>query len=124
MVGECVFPVRSQEFDKLAALLHREARANPYVLQRPGIVEQAKQKRADKGALAFFMPSKTSNDAIAIALVLHLEHHALVGLIGAGDRLGHDAVETSAFKAAKPVFRYARFARCGGQVQRWFRGGK
>src|SRR5262245_29803985 len=64
------------------------------------------------------MPAKAGNDTIALALVLDLEHHALVGLVRSQNRLGDDAVETSALKATKPVRRYARIAGCGRQVYR------
>ncbi len=54
------------------------------------------------------MPAETGDHAVAIALVLDLEHHALVGLVGSRNRLGHDAVESGALEATKPVRRDAR----------------
>ena len=56
-------------------------------------------------ALAFLVPAKPGDHAVAIALVLDLEHHALVRLVGPRDRLGDDAVEPRALEAAKPVRR-------------------
>ena len=105
MIGERILAIRRKKFDQLAALLLGEAGADADVLQRARVVEEAEQQRADRGALAFLVPAKTGHHAVAIALVLDLEHHALVRLVGACDRLGHDAVETGAFEAAKPIRR-------------------
>ena len=49
------------------------------------------------------MPAEAGDDAIAVALVLHLQHHALVRLVDARRRLGDDAVEARALEAAEPV---------------------
>ena len=122
MSGERVLAIRREEFRELPALLLREARADADVLQRARIVEKAEQQRADRGALALLVPSKAGNHAVAIALVLDLEHHALVRLVGPGNRLGHHAVETRAFEAAKPIRRDARFAGCRRQMDRRRRG--
>src|SRR5215472_2272463 len=73
------------------------------MLQGAGSVEEAQQQRADKCALTFLVPAKSCDHAVAIALVLDLEHHAFVGLVGSRRKLGHDAVKTCALKAAKPV---------------------
>jgi hypothetical protein len=59
----------------------RKSRAHAHTRRRvatPRAVKQAEQKRADRGAVASFVPSKPSHDAIAVALMLDLEHHALV----------------------------------------------
>ena len=70
------------------------------------------------------MPSKAGNDTVAIALVLDLEHHALVRFVNAGSRLGDDTIETRAFKAAKPIGRNTRFPCCRRQMERRRRGCK
>jgi hypothetical protein len=80
--GERVLAIGREIFRQLPALLFREAGAHADVLQRAGIVEEAEQQRADGRPLAFLVPAKTGDHAVAIALVLHLEHHALVGLVG------------------------------------------
>ena len=87
VIGERIFAVGREKFDQLAALLVGEARAHADVLQRARIVEKPEQQRADQRALAFLVPAKARNHAIAVALVLHLEHHALVRLVGARDGL-------------------------------------
>ena len=73
------------------------------MLQRAAVVVKAKQQRTDRGTSAFLVPAEAGDDAVAVALVLDLEHDALVGLIDAGDGFGDNAVETSAFEAAEPV---------------------
>ena len=82
MIGERVLAIGREEFYQLPALLVREARADADMLQRARIVEKAEQQRADSRALAFLVPSKPGDDAVAIALVFDLEHHALVRLVG------------------------------------------
>ena len=49
------------------------------------------------------MPAESGDDAVAVALVLDLEHDALVGLVRAVGGFGDDAVEAGAFEAVKPV---------------------
>src|SRR5258708_212522 len=87
VLDERVLPIGREVFRQFPALVLREAGADADVLQRARIVEQTEQQRADKRALALFVPSKAGDDAVAIALVLDLEHDALVGLVGAGYRL-------------------------------------
>src|SRR6266849_9263306 len=116
MIGESVAAIRSQKLHQFLALGLGEARAYPHVLQRARIVIQAEQKRADRRAIASFVPSKAGHDAIAVALMLDLEHHALVGLIGAGNRLGHNSVEARAFKAPEPIRRDSWFTRSRSQM--------
>ncbi len=50
------------------------------MLQRTRIVIQSQQQRAHSHTFTIFMPSKTSHHAVTIALMLHLQHHALVRL--------------------------------------------
>src|ERR1700689_3262795 len=116
MIGESVASIGSQKLHQLLAPGLREARANADVFQRAGIVIQAKQKRAHRSALASFVPSKAGHDAIAVALMLNLEHHALVRLIGAGNRLGDNSVEARAFKTSEPIRRDTCFASCRSQM--------
>ena len=80
-----------------------EARADADVMERARVVVEAEQQRADRGRLAALVPAEAGDDAVAVALVLHLEHHALVRLVGADVRLGHHAVEPGAFEALEPV---------------------
>src|SRR6266852_3233292 len=116
MIGKSVVTIGSQKSHQFLAFSLREARAHADVLQRPRAVKQAEQKRADRRAVASFVPSKSSHDAIAVALMLNLEHHALVGLIGAGNRLCHNPVEARAFKAPEPIRRDSWFTRCRSQM--------
>src|ERR1700730_6360540 len=103
MIGESVTPIGSQKTHQFLAFTLREASAHADVLQRARSIKQAKQKRADCRSVASFVPSKPGHDAIAIALMLDLEHHALVRLIGAGNRLGPKPVEARALGPAGPI---------------------
>src|SRR5215471_4842147 len=49
------------------------------------------------------MPSKPRNHAVAVALVLDFEHHALVRLIGPLGRFRDHTVETRPLEAPKPI---------------------
>src|SRR5579864_298856 len=103
MSSQCVLAIRLEKLGELAAFLHAEAGADADVLQGAGFVEEAEQERADESAIAFLVPAKAGHHAVTVTLVLDLEHHALVGLVGSGYRLGDDAVEAGAFKTLEPV---------------------
>ena len=45
----------------------------------------------------FLMPAKSGDHAVTIAFVLDLEHDALVGLVGSGNRFCDNAIEASTF---------------------------
>src|SRR5271156_5375814 len=127
MIDQSVATIRRQKSYQFLPFGLREARADADVLQLARIVIQAKQKGADRRALASLVPSKAGHDAIAVALMLDLEHDALVRLIGAGNWLGHDAIEARAFKAPEPIGRDTWIAGCGSEMdwrlgggQRWF----
>src|SRR5262245_24774093 len=118
VTGECVFAIGRKVFDQLAAHLVREARADADVLQRAGVVVKAQQKRSHSRTPAFFVPSKTSNDTIAIAFVLNLQHDPLIALVDARNALGYDAVETRALEASKPIGGDADLVACRSQMNR------
>src|SRR5882724_546800 len=118
VIGERILTIGREKFHELSSLRVREARADADMLQRAGIVEEPEQQRANIRAIAFLVPPKPGDDAVAIALVFDLEHHALVRLVGPRNRLGYDTVETGAFEAAKPIRRDARVAGCGRQMDR------
>ena len=75
------------------------------MLQFALFVEEAQQQRTDQRAITFLVPAKSCYHAIAVALMLDLEHRALVWLVCPFDGLGHHAVKSRAFKAAKPICR-------------------
>jgi hypothetical protein len=64
------------------------------------------------------VPAEPADHAVALALVLDLEHDALVGLVGAGGGLGHHAVEAGALEAAEPVLGGGAVGGGGGEVER------
>src|SRR6476646_8620471 len=88
------------------------------MLQMTGVVVQAEEQRADRALLTALVPAEAGHDAVALALVLDLEHDALVRLVGAVDRLGDDAVEPRALEALEPVASDADVARRRREVER------
>ena len=80
-----------------------ETRANPNMLQRAFTVEEAQKKRSDQFAIAFLMPAKSRDNAIAVPLMLYLEHHSFVGFIGAFDRLCNNPIQTRSLKTTEPI---------------------
>ena len=81
MIGEVVGAVGREEPDQLLPLRGGEAAADADVLQRAGVVVEAEQERADGRPLAALVPAEAGDDAVAFALVLDLEHDALVRLV-------------------------------------------
>ena len=73
------------------------------MLQRAGVIKQPQEQGTNQGAITFLMPPEARNHAVAIALVLDLEHHAFVGLVGSVSRFRDYAVEARPFEAAKPI---------------------
>src|SRR5579872_1279608 len=92
------------------------------MLQRAAIVKKAEKQRTHQRAIAFLVPTKAGHHTIAFPFVLHFEHNALVGFVSTGGRLGNDAVESGALKAAKPVGGDFAIAGCGSDMDR--RGGR
>src|SRR3989442_5274511 len=72
------------------------------MLQRPFVVIEAEEKRAD-GVFPALVPAESGNHAVRGAGVLDLEHRPLAGLIGARRRLRNHAVESRAFETLQPV---------------------
>ena len=103
MIGERVLAIGRQEGGQFLALLAGEAGAHADVLQVAGIIEEPEEERPHVRARAVLVPAEASHHAVAIPLVLHLEHDALVGLVPDRDRFGHDAIEAGAFEAAEPI---------------------
>src|SRR5205085_897455 len=88
MIRERILPIRREILCKFAASDLCKACTNPNVVQRAIVVEQTQKQRAHRLALACLVPAKTANDAIAIPLMLNLEHHALVRLENTCERFG------------------------------------
>src|SRR5437588_3630627 len=116
MLGQRIFAVRRQEREQLPALVLAEAGAHAYVLQRALIVKEAEQQGTDLSAGRILVPAKPRHHAIAIAFVLDLEHHALVGLIAAADGFGDHSVKSRALEAVEPIARGGAVACSGRDV--------
>ena len=69
-------------------------------------------------SLAFFMPAESSNHAIAVAFVFHFKHHSLIRLVSSCRILGYYAIQSCAFKAAKPIGGNAPIAGCRCEMNR------
>src|SRR5271170_3331314 len=121
MAQRRVLVIRRKVLDELLALFPGEAGADADMLERPGIVVKAEQQRADGGTIAFLVPAKAADHAVAFPLVLDLEHRPLVRLVNAGERLGHHSIESRSLEAPEPVSGDLPVAGRGGDVKR--RGG-
>lgn len=89
------------------------------MLQLPCVVVQAEQKRTDECAFSVFVPTEAGDDAIAVSLMLDLEHDSLIGLIRGGFAFGNDTVEAGAFEAFEPSLRGYAVMRGWRDVQWW-----
>jgi len=98
-----IFAVGSEEGEEFASRGRGKAGADADVLKDFRIIVKAEEKGANLFPCGVFVPAKTGDYAVAIALVLGFEHDALVGLVRKIDWLGDDAVESGTFKALEPV---------------------
>src|SRR6478672_7661375 len=103
MALERALPIRFEKFHELPALGGGEARADANVLESPVVVEEAEEQRAERDALSVLVPAEACHHAITLALVLHLEHDALVRLVRSVLALRDHAVEPGALEPAEPV---------------------
>src|SRR6185503_4303906 len=69
------------------------------------------------------MPAKARNYAIALALVLHFQHHALIRFVCSRDWLGDYAVKTRTLETTKPICRDIDITGGWRQVD-WWNGGR
>ena len=74
----------------------------PDVLQHALVVVQPEEQRAH-GVLAALVPAEAGDHAFGGARMLHLDHRALAGQVGARLGLGDHAVQPRAFEAREPV---------------------
>src|SRR5262245_12007028 len=115
MIGERIRAVGRERRDELAPLRVGEARHHADVLERARRVVEPEQERADRHSGTALVPAEARHHAVALPLVLHLEHHPLVRLVGAAFGLRHHAVQARALEASEPVGRGA--ALLGGRRQ-------
>src|SRR3954468_22246307 len=103
MTLERILAVRLEKLHQLLPLGHREARADADVLEVALVVVETEKQRSDRGSFSVLVPAESGDDTIRFALVLHLEHRALVRLVEARELFGHHAVEPRALEALEPV---------------------
>ena len=95
---------RLQLGEQLPPLGHREGADDADGRERAVILVQPEQQRADRVGAGLVQPV-AGDDAVGRALVLDLEHDALVRLVGDRQRLGDDAVEARALELVEPALR-------------------
>src|SRR5438132_5546016 len=115
---ERILAIGLKKLHQLAPLFIGEAGADADVLEISIVVIEAEQQRTDRGFLATFVPAESGDDAVAFALVLHLEHHALVRLVGSVLTFGDDAIESRALESLKPIRGSFSVASRGRDVKR------
>src|SRR5580704_12970159 len=121
VINERILSIGIEEFCQLTPFLRSETCANTNVLQRTGIIKEAKQQRANQGAIAFFIPAKSRHDTVAVALVFYFQHGAFVRLVDSRRELGHDTVQAGTFEATKPIRRDFTVGGCRCEMDRWWR---
>ena len=80
--------------------------ATPTWWRVPAVVEEAEEERAH--ALAVLVGAEAGDDAVGRALVLHLEHDALVGEVVEVRGFGDDPIEAGALEARRTSRRRRR----------------
>src|SRR5690606_16059183 len=89
-------------------------------LERPLVVVEAEEERAEQGTLrrrGLVQPVPREDD-VGGPLVLDLEHRALVRRVRAAQRLDDDAVEPCPLELGEPPDRDVVLARAGGEEDR------
>src|SRR5438128_1207604 len=71
---ERALAIGRHELHQLAPLLVREARAHAYMLELAAVIEEPQQQRSHRSALPALVPAKAGDHAVALPLVLDLEH--------------------------------------------------
>jgi hypothetical protein len=85
--------------------------------QRAVVLVEAEQQRSDCVRAALVHPI-AGDHAVRGALVLDLEHHPLVRLVGAGKRLGDHPVQPGPFELGEPLLGQTAVAGSRGQMDR------
>ena len=117
MLCECR-AVGREKLHQLATLGVREARTHADVLEPAFLVVEAEEQRSDCRFAAILVPAEAGDDAIAVALVLHLQHDPLPGFVDARNLLRHHAVEARPLETAKPILG-RRAIRCRRRQVKW-----
>jgi hypothetical protein len=92
---------RLQLPEELPTAIHREGPDHPDVGEHPSVVVEPEQERPD-GIRAALVEPVPGHDAVGGALVLDLEHHTPVLLVGPLKRLRHHPVEPRPLELVEP----------------------
>ena len=116
VVGD-VADQRLELLPQLGAPRRREAGRDPDVLELAVVVVQPEQQRADQRLLGRggLVLAVAGEHDVGGALVLDLEHGALVGLVRRPERLGDDTVEPGALELLEPPLGLGRVLGGAGQ---------
>ena len=112
VAGEVLDRVRRELVDQLGAGAIGNDAATPTCWSAPS--SSYRPSSSEPTTPAGLVPAVAGDHAVGGALVLDLEHGPLVGLVGAVQRLGDDAVEAGALELLEPVLRGRRRRRCAG----------
>ena len=118
VIFERILSIRLEKLHELATFHVGEARADTDMFEISIIVIQAEQKRADGVFISALVPAKSGDDAVAVPLMLDLEHHSLVRLIGSSLGFRDYTVESGALESAKPVCGQASVPCCRRDMKR------
>jgi hypothetical protein len=108
---------RRKLLEELPTAIHRERPDHADVGEHPRVVVQPKQERPD-GIGAALVEPVPGHDAVGRALVLDLEHHPPVLLVGPLERLGHHPVEPGPLELVEPPPRDLHVGRGRRDVDR------
>src|SRR5262249_17247668 len=113
---ECGAPERLELLREAAAHGCRERGREPDVVEITRLVVQPEEEGADELARPALVPAEARHHAVGRARVLHLDHHALAGLVRRALVLGDDPVETRALEPMEPVLGRGPVAGARGEV--------
>ncbi len=94
-----------KKLHQLPPLRHRKTRTHANMLQRTRRVIKPQQQRSYRRPFPTLMPPKPRNHAVAVPLMLHLQHHPLVRLIRPLRSLRHHPIKPRTLKSLEPILR-------------------
>ena len=93
MSVERILAVRRQKLHELEPFIVGEAGADADVAEIFVVIVKAEEQGTHQSLFPLLVPAETGDHTVGFAFVLHFQHDALVGLVGAVRWFGDDAVE-------------------------------